>query len=70
MNVLSLPFFQSYVAGKSQYIPYLSAAYAKTISTESLGLSLIQSLNSTELALKLMGKQVRSQDFSHDFSKH
>ena len=70
MNILSLPFFQSYVAGKSQYIPYLSAAYAKTISTESLGLSLIQSLSTTELAFKLMGKQVRSQDFSPDFSKH
>jgi predicted dienelactone hydrolase len=70
MNVLSLPFFQSYVAEKSQYTPYLSAAYAKTISTESLGLSLIQSLSTTELAFKLMGKQVRSQDFSPDFYKH
>ncbi|MBH8555924.1 alpha/beta hydrolase [Nostocaceae cyanobacterium CENA357] len=50
MNVLSLPFFQTYTAGNSQYTPYLNAAYAKTISSQSLGLSLIQSLSKTELA--------------------
>jgi predicted dienelactone hydrolase len=50
MNVLSLPFFQAYVAGKSQYLPYLNAAYTNTISCKSLGLSLIQSLSQTELA--------------------
>ncbi|MBH8576871.1 alpha/beta hydrolase [Nostocaceae cyanobacterium CENA369] len=50
MNVLSLPFFETYVAGRSQYRPYLNAAYAKTISSQSLGLSLVQSLSTTELA--------------------
>ncbi|MDB9372269.1 alpha/beta hydrolase [Nodularia sphaerocarpa] len=50
MNVLSLPFFQTYVAGKSQYRPYLNAAYTKTISRASLGLSLVKSLSQTELA--------------------
>ncbi|MBD2519967.1 alpha/beta hydrolase [Nostoc sp. FACHB-973] len=50
MNVLSLPFFQTYVAGKSQYIPYLNASYTQSISSKSLGLSLVKSLNTTELS--------------------
>ncbi|MFW9261413.1 hypothetical protein A4S05_10700 [Nostoc sp. KVJ20] len=50
MNVLSLPFFQTYVAGRSQYIPYLNAGYAQSISSKSLGLSLVKSLSTTELA--------------------
>ncbi|MBW4563408.1 MAG: alpha/beta hydrolase [Mojavia pulchra JT2-VF2] len=50
MNALSLPFFQTYVAGSSQYFPYLNAAYAKAISSQPLSLSFVQSLNSTELA--------------------
>ncbi|MHC0062069.1 alpha/beta hydrolase [Nostoc sp. UIC 10890] len=49
MNVLSLPFFQTYVAGRSQYIPYLNAGYAQSISSKSLGLSLVKSLSTTEL---------------------
>ncbi|MDZ8083415.1 MAG: alpha/beta hydrolase [Nostoc sp. DcaGUA01] len=53
MNVLSLPFFQSYVAGKSQYVRYLNASYTQTISSNSLGLSLVKSLNTTELAQML-----------------
>jgi predicted dienelactone hydrolase len=50
MNVLSLPFFQTYVAGKPQYTSYLNAAYTQSISSKSLGLSLVKSLNTTELA--------------------
>jgi predicted dienelactone hydrolase len=49
MNVLSLPFFQTYVAGRSKYTPYLNAAYTQSISSKSLGLSLVKSLNTTEL---------------------
>ncbi|MFS0514349.1 alpha/beta hydrolase [Nostoc sp. UIC 10607] len=49
MNVLSLPFFQTYVAGRLQYTPYLNAAYTQSISSKSLGLSLVKSLNTTEL---------------------
>ncbi|MBD2294694.1 alpha/beta hydrolase [Anabaena sphaerica FACHB-251] len=50
INSLSLPFFQTYVSQKPQYLPYLNAGYAQTISTQSLGLSLVQSLNSPQLA--------------------
>ncbi|MBN3899571.1 MAG: alpha/beta hydrolase [Nostoc sp. NOS(2021)] len=50
MNVLSLPFFQTYVAGRPQYISYLNADYTQSISSKSLGLSLVKSLNTTELA--------------------
>ncbi|MEH2368095.1 alpha/beta hydrolase [Nostoc sp.] len=49
MNVLSLPFFQTYIAGRPQYTPYLNAAYTQSISSKSLGLSLVKSLNTTEL---------------------
>lgn len=49
INVLSLPFFQTYVAARPQYISYLNAAYAQSISSKSLGLSLVKSLNTTEL---------------------
>lgn len=49
MKVLSLPFFQTYVSGKSQYRSYLTAAYAETISTKSMNLSLIKNLTTTEI---------------------
>lgn len=45
MNVLSLPFFEAYVVGNSRYTSYLNAAYAKAISHQSLGLSLVRSFD-------------------------
>ncbi|MHC5598653.1 MAG: alpha/beta hydrolase [Nostoc sp.] len=59
MNVLSLPFFQTYITGRSQYIPYLNAAYAQSISSKSLGLSLVKSLSTTELAQLLDIKEAK-----------
>ncbi len=56
LNSLSLPFFQSYVAGMTKYTPYLNAAYAKAISSQPLSLSLIQSLTSTDLAQAFNGE--------------
>jgi predicted dienelactone hydrolase len=56
MNVLSLPFFETYIAGTSKYLPYLNAAYAKSVSSQPVGLSLVQSLTSTELAQALNGE--------------
>ncbi|MGI2901956.1 alpha/beta hydrolase [Tolypothrix sp. VBCCA 56010] len=53
---MSLPFFETYVAGTSKYIPYLNAAYVKTISSQPVGLSLVQSLTKTELARSLNGE--------------
>lgn len=50
MNSLSLPFFETYVARKVQYASYLNAAYAQAISSKTFELSLIQSLNKSELA--------------------
>jgi predicted dienelactone hydrolase len=49
ISILSLPFFETYVAGTSKYIPYLNAAYVKTISSQPVGLSLVQSLTKSEL---------------------
>jgi len=67
MNVLSLPFFQTYVAGKSQYRPYLNAAYTKTISRTSLGLSLVKSLSQTELAQAVDSHPQQSTNAIGDF---
>ncbi len=50
MNALSLPFFQTYVAKKPEYLPYLNAAYAQSLSSQSLGLNLVQSLDHIKLA--------------------
>ncbi len=50
MNSLSLPFFQTYVAEKPEYLSYLNAAYAQSISSQSLGLNLVQSLDHIKLA--------------------
>lgn len=50
MKVVSLPFFQSYVSQNSKYRPYLTAAYAESISTKSMNLSLIENLTTTEIA--------------------
>ena len=49
MKVLSLPFFQTHIYGNSRYSSYLTAAYAKSISTKSMSLSLIQNLSTTEI---------------------
>jgi len=56
ISILSLPFFETYVTGTSKYIPYLNAAYVKTISSQPVGLSLVQSLTKTELARSLNGE--------------
>ncbi|MFN7526277.1 MAG: hypothetical protein ACK5QA_02440, partial [Dolichospermum sp.] len=50
MNAVSLPFFQTYVAKKPEYISYLNAAYFQTISSQSLGLNLVQSFDHIKLA--------------------
>jgi len=50
MNALSLPFFQTYVAKKPEYISYLNAAYFQSISSQSLGLNLVQSFDHIKLA--------------------
>ena len=49
MKLFSLPFFKAHVSGKSQYNPYLSAAYAASISTKSMNLSLIQNLSTRDI---------------------
>ncbi|MBD2435230.1 alpha/beta hydrolase [Nostoc sp. FACHB-110] len=49
INIFSLPFFQTYVAKKPQYLSYLHPAYAQKVASSSLGLNLVQSLNTVEL---------------------
>ncbi|MUG95764.1 alpha/beta fold hydrolase [Scytonema sp. UIC 10036] len=50
LNVLSLPFFATYVAEMPKYNTFLNAAYVKAISRQSVSLSFVQSLTTNELA--------------------
>jgi predicted dienelactone hydrolase len=58
MQSLTLPFFESYAAGTSKYLPYLNAAYAKKISSQPIRLSLIKTLSITDLA-QVLGDNFR-----------
>ncbi|MBD2728343.1 alpha/beta hydrolase [Nostoc sp. FACHB-892] len=49
VKALSVPFFETYVAQQSSYLPYLSPDYVNTISQQPLPLSLIKSLTSEQL---------------------
>lgn len=58
MKALSLAFFETYIAGQSEYQVYLSASYAQFINQYPLSLSLVQSLTENQL------KQVRTREGS------
>lgn len=45
VNALSVAFFKTYITGKEQYRPYLTADYAQAISQDALSLSLVRSLS-------------------------
>jgi predicted dienelactone hydrolase len=45
MRAISVAFFETYIVGNSEYKPYLSANYARTISNKIMPLDLIRSLN-------------------------
>jgi len=45
VKALSLAFFQTYIADRLEFQPYLSAAYAQRLSRDSLPLSLVQELD-------------------------
>ncbi len=49
LKAISLAFFEVYLRGRSDYQPYLSSAYAQTISTEELPLHLVKSLTPEQL---------------------
>lgn len=49
LNSLSVAFFKTYLTRASLYRPYLTATYAQAISTESIGLSLVRSLDLAQL---------------------
>lgn len=49
VKALSVPFFETYIAQQSSYLPYLSPDYVNTISQQPLPLSLIKSLTSEQL---------------------
>ena len=50
LNAFSVAFFKTYVANQPEHQPYLSAAYARTISQAPFNLSLVESFTPTQLA--------------------
>ncbi|BAZ09538.1 putative dienelactone hydrolase [Calothrix sp. NIES-4071] len=60
INALSVPFFQTYVAGQRSYTRYLNAGYASTISQTQLPLSLVQSITPKQLQQALNGSPLSS----------
>jgi len=61
LNILSLSFFKTYVGQVSPYRAYLNSFYIEKISSNPLGLSLIQSLTPTELQQALDGSTTTTQ---------
>ena len=51
VSLLSLPFFQTYVASNRKYANFLNAAYAKAISGRTVQVNLVKSLNQSEVEL-------------------
>lgn len=52
VNALALAFFQTHIANRANFRPYLTAAYARAISDPTLRLDLVRTLNSGQLAVK------------------
>lgn len=52
-QALALAFFEVYIAGQSDYQPYLSASYAQFLSQDAMPLSLVQSLTLSQPLEKL-----------------
>lgn len=60
MNALALAFFQTYIANRATtFRPYLSAAYANSISESGLTLALVRSLLATQVS-RVPGQPPRS----------
>ncbi len=51
LKTMSLAFFEVHLRARSDYQPYLSSAYARTISTEELPFHLVKSLTPEQLEL-------------------
>ncbi len=51
VSILSLPFFQTYVASNKKYANYLNAAYAKAISRTTVKVNLVKNLNGSDIEL-------------------
>ncbi|RMG14324.1 MAG: alpha/beta hydrolase [Cyanobacteria bacterium J055] len=56
MKAFSLAFAETYIADRSAYKPYLSSSYIRSLSQESIPLSLIRSLGETQLA-EMLGRR-------------
>ena len=64
MSALGVAFFQTYIAGNTQYRDYLSSAYVQAINQAPLNISLVQSLSITQLTQPALqrSQKVRSQE--------
>ena len=62
MSALGVAFFQTYIAGKTQYRDYLSSAYVQAINQAPLNISLVQSLSITQLTQPALQRSQKSQE--------
>ena len=71
MSALGVAFFQTYIAGNTQYRNYLSSAYVQAINQAPLNISLVQSLSITQLTQPALqrSQKVRSQEPKESWSR-
>ena len=62
MSALGVAFFQTYIAGNTQYRDYLSSAYVQAINQAPLNISLVQSLPITQLTQPVSQRSQKSQE--------
>ena len=62
MSALGVAFFQTYIAGNTQYRNYLSSAYVQAINQAPLNISLVQSLSITQLTQPALQRSQKSQE--------
>ncbi|HCF27951.1 MAG TPA: hypothetical protein DEV81_12290 [Cyanobacteria bacterium UBA11049] len=62
MSALGVAFFQTYIAGNTQYRYYLSSAYVQAINQAPLNISLVQSLPITQLTQPALQRYRKSQE--------
>ena len=70
MKALSVAFFQTHIAGATQYRPYLSADYTQAISQAPMSLSLVQSLPATLLTQPAKLRSVYLEKTTPDTKAH
>ncbi|HAN73577.1 MAG TPA: hypothetical protein DCQ63_04260 [Planktothrix sp. UBA8402] len=49
LKAISLVFFNSYIRGQTEYLPYLNAGYIQRLETSPFSLTIVNSLTSEDI---------------------